>query len=87
MIEISELAKYQPASLQSGCVTVSGNLDPEDDKPCSMGGKYGKYGKYGMVSMVSMGGEGGNVAYQPPLQWVCTLVKLSNQRNWRHNVI
>ena len=52
MIEISELAKYQPASLQSGCVTVSGNLDPEDDKPCSMGGKYGKYGRYGMVSMV-----------------------------------
>ena len=46
MIEISELAKYQPASLQSGCVTVSVNLDPEDDKPCSMGGKYG------MVSMV-----------------------------------
>ena len=44
---ISELAKYQPASLQSGCVTVSVNLDPEDDKPCSMGGKYGKYGRWG----------------------------------------
>ena len=65
-------------------MTVSGNLDPEDDKPCSMEGEYGKYGKYGKVSM---GGEGGNVAYQPPLQWVCTLVKLCNQRNWRHNVI
>ena len=47
MIKISELAKYQPASLQSGCVTVSVNLDPEDDKPCSMGGKYGKYGRWG----------------------------------------
>ena len=45
MIEISGLAKYHPASLQSGCVTVSVNLDPEDDKPCSMGGKYGKYGR------------------------------------------
>ena len=44
---ISELAKYQPASLQSGCVTVSVNLDHEDDKPCSMGGKYGKYGMWG----------------------------------------